>query len=179
MSTRKGRRLRLLIAAAALAVCVANSTNIAAIAPYVPTALSSSAFTPVVVPRASQPVPVIVETFSARRAPILRPTPTTPQAAPGWVEPSGFSATYYCLAGQSRCHYRYPDGPGDDLYAAISPDYAEWRGDQVLVCYRDACVTVTIIDCNCQAVQAIDLYADAFRKLAPLSAGRIRVNITH
>jgi hypothetical protein len=35
-------------------------------------------------------------------------------------------------------------------------------------------VVVTIIDCNCQARRSIDLYADAFRKLSPLPAGRLR-----
>jgi len=35
-------------------------------------------------------------------------------------------------------------------------------------------VVVKIIDCNCQAHGSIDLFADAFQQLAPLSAGRLR-----
>ena len=66
-----------------------------------------------------------------------------------------------------------------DLYAAISPDLWRLYGQRVRVCYRTRCVTVKIIDCNCQAHRAIDLYADAFRKLAPLSAGRIQVTLSH
>jgi hypothetical protein len=60
------------------------------------------------------------------------------------------------------------------LYAAISPDLASLRGKRVRACYRGSCVVVKIIDCNCQATRSIDLFADAFRKLAPLSAGRLR-----
>jgi rare lipoprotein A (peptidoglycan hydrolase) len=52
------------------------------------------------------------------------------------------------------------------------------RGKRVKVCYRSSCVVVTVIDCNCQARRSIDLYADAFRKIAPLSAGRLRVTIS-
>jgi hypothetical protein len=37
---------------------------------------------------------------------------------------------------------------------------------------------VKIIDCNCSARRSIDLYADAFRRIAPLSAGRIKVTIS-
>jgi hypothetical protein len=33
---------------------------------------------------------------------------------------------------------------------------------------------VRVIDCDCQAHRSIDLYGDAFRDLAPLSAGRLR-----
>jgi hypothetical protein len=35
-------------------------------------------------------------------------------------------------------------------------------------------VTVRIVDCNCQAHGSIDLFADAFVYLAPLSSGRLR-----
>jgi hypothetical protein len=37
---------------------------------------------------------------------------------------------------------------------------------------------VTIIDCNCGAgANLIDLYSDAFERLAPLSRGRIAVTL--
>ena len=39
-------------------------------------------------------------------------------------------------------------------------------------------MTVTIIDCNCgPGANLIDLYADAFQRLAPLSRGRIPVTL--
>jgi expansin (peptidoglycan-binding protein) len=68
-------------------------------------------------------------------------------------------------------------GRTDGLYAAISPDLGFLRGRAISVCSGASCVVVTVIDCNCQATKAVDLYADAFRQLAPLSAGRLRVTI--
>lgn len=65
-------------------------------------------------------------------------------------------------------------GRSGGLYAAISPDLKSLRGKRVRVCYRGSCVVVKIVDCNCQARRSIDLFADAFRRLAPLSAGRLR-----
>jgi hypothetical protein len=64
------------------------------------------------------------------------------------------------------------------LYAAIRRDLLDWRDQLVEVCTESACVVVTIIDCNCgKNANLIDLYSDAFLKLAPLSAGRIRIAI--
>jgi hypothetical protein len=63
------------------------------------------------------------------------------------------------------------------LYAAISPDLDFLRGRTISVCYGASCVVVEVRDCNCQATRAVDLYADAFEQLAPLSAGRLRVTI--
>lgn len=65
-------------------------------------------------------------------------------------------------------------GRSGGLYAAISPDLGWLRGKAVRVCYRSSCVVVRIVDCDCQATRSIDLFADAFRRLAPLSAGRLR-----
>ena len=65
------------------------------------------------------------------------------------------------------------------LYAAISPDLGFLRGKPVKVCYGASCVVVVIWDCNCGGVtRAVDLYADAFVRLAPLSAGRLRVTLS-
>jgi hypothetical protein len=60
------------------------------------------------------------------------------------------------------------------LYAAISPDLGFLRGRAVKVSYGGSTVVVTIVDCDCQATRSIDLFADAFVQLAPLSAGRLR-----
>lgn len=83
-------------------------------------------------------------------------------------------ATWYCLAGVSKCHYAASGG----LYAAISPDLAHLRGKTLTVRYGQQSVRVKVIDCNCEAYRAIDLYADAFRRLAPLSVGRMDVTIS-
>lgn len=104
----------------------------------------------------------------------LPPTqPTQQPAAPTTSSITG-TATWYCLAGVSRCTRTAQNG----LYAAISPDLDFLRGKAISVCYGASCVTVEVIDCNCSAHRSIDLYADAFRMLAPLSAGRIKVTIS-
>lgn len=48
------------------------------------------------------------------------------------------------------------------------------------VCGNGNCVTVTLIDwCACGGNRIIDLYSDAFRRLAPLSQGTIKVSVSH
>ena len=93
------------------------------------------------------------------------------------------SATFYCNADArrgplSRCTRGYPDRRGvSDLYAAISPDLVHLRGKVLDVWRGSAHVRVKVVDCNCAARMAIDLYADAFARLAPLSLGRITVTV--
>lgn len=82
-------------------------------------------------------------------------------------------ATWYCGNG-SRCTRGY----GPECYcAAISPDLRSWAGSLVRACVGSRCVTVRLIDCNCQAEHGIDLYAVAFRALAPLSVGELTVRL--
>lgn len=113
-------------------------------------------------PTAAPPTP--------RPSPRATPRPTPEPVAPRTSHSTTVTATWYCEPGLSRCSV----GRSDGLYAAISPDLEWLRGKAIRVCYGASCVVVSIIDCNCQATQAIDLYADAFRELAPLSAGRLR-----
>jgi hypothetical protein len=84
------------------------------------------------------------------------------------------TATWYCLTRISRC----PTGYSGGMYAAISPDLSFLRGKTVTVTAGGRSVTVKIVDCDCQARQSIDLFADAFRVLAPTSRGRIRVALS-
>ena len=68
-------------------------------------------------------------------------------------------------------------GPG--LYAAVP----SWRwGDEpyrLRVTAGDRAVVVTVGDfCGCPGGRVIDLSADAFRRLAPLSVGLVRVTVT-
>jgi len=85
-------------------------------------------------------------------------------------------ASWYCLSGVSRCTRGHPSG----LYAAIRRDLLQHRGDRARVCVSvSRCVVAVVIDCNCgRNANLIDLYADAFRVLAPLSRGRLAVTLT-
>ena len=86
------------------------------------------------------------------------------------------SATWYCMAGVSSCHYQYAGG----MYAAAGPPLrvGDWRGRRVQVCAGGGCIVVTLIDwCACGGSHIIDLYSDAFRRLAPLSSGAVQVTV--
>lgn len=86
------------------------------------------------------------------------------------------SATWYCKAGVSPCHSNYLSG----YYAAAGPALrvGDWRGRVVRVCGNGSCVNVRLIDwCACSGSHIIDLYSDAFQRLAPLSAGAVRVTV--
>jgi rare lipoprotein A (peptidoglycan hydrolase) len=89
-------------------------------------------------------------------------------------------ATWYCRASRSRCSRSFPDVAGNQMYAAAGSELriGKWRGRRVQVCASSRCLRVTLIDwCACKGNRIIDLYADAFSKLAPLSRGSIRVTV--
>jgi len=107
--------------------------------------------------------------------------PATPKARQPGVRLTGHSATgaatWYCKTGVSACHHAYPGG----FYAAAGPELrvGNWRGRHVRVCGNGSCVNVTLIDwCACGGNHIIDLYSDAFRQLAPLSAGAVHVKVS-
>jgi rare lipoprotein A (peptidoglycan hydrolase) len=87
------------------------------------------------------------------------------------------TATWYCKTGVSACHRKHPGG----MYAAAGPELrvGAWRGRSVRVCAGGDCIQVRLIDwCACGGARVIDLYSDAFRKLAPLNAGVVRVTVS-
>jgi rare lipoprotein A (peptidoglycan hydrolase) len=106
-----------------------------------------------------------------------KPRPASFQAAAdGSVRATG-PASWYCKAGVSSCHRSYPGG----MYAAAGPKLrvGNWRGRVVQVCGNGSCVSVKLIDwCACGGGRVIDLYSDAFRRLAPLSKGTVRVTVS-
>jgi rare lipoprotein A (peptidoglycan hydrolase) len=86
------------------------------------------------------------------------------------------TASWYCGHG-SRCTAGYPSG----LYAAAGPALrvGNWRGRVVLVSANGRVVMVKLVDCNCgQHANLIDLYRDAFSRLADPSRGLIRVTVS-
>jgi len=68
------------------------------------------------------------------------------------------------------------------VYAAAGPGLrvGDWRGRRVQVCGSGSCVVVTLVDwCACAGGgRLIDLYSDAYRRLAPLSTGTLRVKVS-
>ncbi len=118
----------------------------------------------VVIPRVS-PRPVGIATGGPRPAP-----PSTGHRVRG-------RASWYCLPGVSRCTSGHRGG----LYAAAGSELriGKWRGRTVKVCGNGKCVNVTLIDwCACGGSRIIDLYNDAFRRLAPPSVGTVAVTVT-
>lgn len=145
------------------------------------------------VPAASiGPVPVIadfanpVRSFAPRPEPAVAvaprivttatPRPAFQAAADGSPRATG-PASWYCKPGVSICHHAYSGG----MYAAAGPKLrvGNWRGRVVQVCGNGKCVAVKLIDwCACGGGRVIDLYSDAFRRLAPLSQGTVRVTVS-
>jgi hypothetical protein len=174
------------------------ATTATARPPDQPRPLTPADFHPIVLPPAAStaPQPAAVAVPSDRLEPIPdfavearsfapRPMPKQSVAARAVVKVpplrltghrvSG-SATWYCQAGVSRCHNAYPGG----LYAAAGPELrvGDWRGRRVQVCGGGNCVVVTLIDwCACGGNHVIDLYSDAFRRLAPLNSGALHVTV--
>lgn len=96
------------------------------------------------------------------------PRPTSTRATPPRMRTG--TATWYC------CTRGHPRG----LYAAAGSEIrvGKWRGRYVQVCGGGHCVRVQLIDwCACKGSRIIDLYPDAFRRLAPLSQGVTKVTV--
>ncbi len=110
---------------------------------------------------------------------LLSPSPTAETGIPGSVMPMSATslrglATWYCGAG-SPCTRGYPGG----MYAAAGSELqvGDWRGSRVTVC-ASKCITVTLIDsCGCAGNRIIDLYREAFARLADPSRGVVAVTV--
>ena len=126
----------------------------------------------------------------ASRAPVVTPSteaawPTngpSPNVAP---EPTPASlrgvASWYCLPGRSPCTAGWSSSgayaaAGPALRALLGPG---WSGRRVRVeGQRGGSLSVVLIDwCACPGGRIVDLYAAAFRVLAPLDAGLVEVEI--
>lgn len=125
-------------------------------------------------------------------APTKAPT-TSPSAAPAEAKrpkpgPAGEHSQPERRSGTIRVggYATWYDSPVS-LGAAAGPTLRRalgkgWRGNRVLVCHATRCVEVRLIDwCACGKRHGVptvlDLTAGAFRYLAPLSRGVIRVQV--
>lgn len=112
---------------------------------------------------------------SAARTPAPRVVPDHPPRAVIVAPEIGLSGRASWFAA--------PDGTaaaGPRLRAALG---AHWRGSRVTVCAGARCVRVRLTDwCQCYKGEArervIDLSRGAFARLAPLSRGVVRVEVT-
>jgi hypothetical protein len=87
------------------------------------------------------------------------------------------TATWYCNPPRyPRCTKGYgPSFPG----VALTPDMGIRKGTRVEVCRGSRCTFALVIDCNCAARNAVDLYASVWRRLGvPLSRGRMTVTVS-
>lgn len=137
--------------------------------------LASASRSPLVMPSASPRQSDRAATGAPNETARVLPSSVGAPPSPSAVSVRG---TWYCNADPtrgplSRCTRGYPDGPGPDLFAAVSPDLAHLRGQAIRVCLAARCVDVRAIDCMCSGRAAVDLYADAFEALAPLWVGRL------
>jgi Lytic transglycolase len=166
--------------------------------PSTPSSLDPDDFRPLVMADApaGSPMPLPSIEYGAPASPVPigdfqeqersfepRATPNQPVDADSLLKPTpkpshsrGGTASWYCKAGVSECHYQYSGG----LYAAAGPGLrvGDWRGRKVKVCASGGCVHVTLIDwCACGSGRLIDLYSDAYRRIAPLSSGTASVTV--
>ena len=112
---------------------------------------------------------------AARAESVLKPTPR-PTPPPNPTHNVGGRAAWYCQNG-SGC----PAGYSGGLYAAAGAALrvGNWRGRTVSVCGAGNCVNVTLVDwCACGGSRVIDLFGDAYRRVAPLSTGTVAVRVT-
>jgi rare lipoprotein A (peptidoglycan hydrolase) len=189
---RRGRRRLTRRRAGAVALlCTLSTLWIAAVAtarpPTPPAVLGSADFHAVVLPATNTvtPAPILdfvapQRSFTARPTPVQSNTAKTALKVPPHPRLTGKrvsgSATWYCQTGASACHAAYTGG----MYAAAGPALrvGAWRGRVVQVCGGGRCVWVTLIDwCACGGTHVIDLYGDAFRQLATLSSGALKVTV--
>ena len=153
-------------------------------------------FAPVVVGRlpdgptvaAARRLPAYLDALPGSGLPVLR-RPAVPAVPPPHLivevrDPGGHPrvhrgvASWYCGHG-SACTRGYPGG----LYAAAGPllrkSLGVWRGKHVVVRANGRAVAVTLSDwCACPHGRPLDLYSDAFERLAPLSKGLVKVSVT-
>jgi hypothetical protein len=119
-------------------------------------------------PRANPDQPVEAESLVK-----ATPRPTPP---PNPTHSVNGRAAWYCNNG-SGC----PAGYSGGLYAAAGPALrvGNWRGRVVSVCGNGNCINVKLVDwCACGGARVIDLFSDAFSRLAPLGAGTVAVKVS-
>jgi expansin (peptidoglycan-binding protein) len=101
----------------------------------------------------------------------------SPEPCRGDVGPFMGEATYYAADGSGNCSFEA--SPNDLMVAAMNGvdyDHAAWCGSCVHVTGPAGEVTVRIVDqCPGCKVGDLDLSKEAFAKISPLAAGRVKI----
>ena len=130
-----------------------------------------------------QPRPTPAPKVVTAAVPKTRPVAAVGSVAPVAPAPTSSGqrvsglATWFCLPGVSACTSGYTGG----MYAAAGAEIriGNWRGRTVKVCGNGNCIYVKLIDwCGCPGSRIIDLYHDAFSKLASPSKGYLAVTVS-
>lgn len=158
--------------------------------PIAPVAVDRSGPTSTPVP--SQTLPIIRDRLSTMPPPPSLPPREQPRVtaqvappvnkAPAVASATGRSArgkaSWYCKAGVSVCHYKYPAGSMvaaacGKLRAAMG---SSWRGKVVTVTGNGRTVTVKLVDWCGSTTKLIDLYWEPMRRLGGTGVLSVRVS---
>ncbi|MFL5680292.1 MAG: RlpA-like double-psi beta-barrel domain-containing protein [Chloroflexota bacterium] len=137
-----------------------------------------------VVPIQPRPTRMPTRTKPAHAAPthtktviVKAPTSSGSSSSSGGSHRVSGRASWFCKPGTSACTSGYNGG----MYAAAGSEIriGNWRGRVVTVCGNGHCIRVKLIDwCACAGSRIIDLYNDAFSRLASPSVGTLAVTIS-
>jgi hypothetical protein len=143
--------------------------------PLVPARAGSTVVPPSILPSGRQTAPSATKPPLALHPPKPTATPVVGGLVPPYVGAKGLAgvATWWDSFG----HGMYA-AAGPKLRALLGPGYV---GEWVTACSGGRCVRVKLItSCACQPdTRLIDLSADAFSQLAPLSVGVIPIEVDH
>jgi hypothetical protein len=140
---------------------------------------SASRGAPLVIPAAVVVIPVTAGDGEPDLEGFRRPPSTLPASSPAVASTPRPGPRHHSITGTASWFATGPDclcaAAGPALRAFLGP---EWRGTRVRVCAVAACVSVVINDfCRCPTAM-VDLSDEAFRLLAPLSVGVLRVRVS-
>jgi hypothetical protein len=166
------RRVQILPSAAP---AVAEQTALPRVVAPLETALPLETRPPLSVP----PAPV-------QQEPRVSPRPTVDQTPIRASDSLLGKASWYCnyddpQYDRSVCHYKYPDGPGSDMYAAACGKLrramgSDWRGQRVTVRGNGYTIVVRLVDWCGSEDKTIDLYRDAMDRLNGGGVVTVRVS---
>jgi len=131
-----------------------------------PVMVIGEGFDPYVAPIRARPTSIL-ETNNASKPKVMTLNPSSVKALVRTSKSLRGKASWYCKAGVSVCHYKYPPGSMvaaacGKLRSAMGPN---WRGKTVTVSTKTRTVTVKLVDWCGSKDKTIDLYWAPMSKL--------------